>query len=63
MGLDCALREDVSGSAGWQPDATWSREETYDSPYFDPSTYLVALDGEKYVGLGRVSSPDHAVSW
>jgi GNAT superfamily N-acetyltransferase len=54
MALDCALREDVPGSAGWQPDATWFREETYDSPYFDPSTYLVALDGEKYVGLVRI---------
>jgi ribosomal protein S18 acetylase RimI-like enzyme len=54
MALDCTLRDDVPGSAGWQPDATWFREETYDSPYFDPSTYLVALDGEKYVGLVRI---------
>ena len=54
MALDCALREDVPGSAGWQPDAEWFREETYDSPYFDPSTYLVALDGERYVGLVRI---------
>jgi ribosomal protein S18 acetylase RimI-like enzyme len=54
MALDCALREDVPGSAGWQPDADWFREQTYDSPYFDPSTYLVALDGERYVGLVRI---------
>ncbi|WP_018351383.1 GNAT family N-acetyltransferase [Longispora albida] len=54
MMLDCALREDVPGSEGWQPDAQWFREETYDSPYFDPEAYLVALDGEDYVGLVRI---------
>jgi ribosomal protein S18 acetylase RimI-like enzyme len=54
MALDCALREDVPGSAGWRPDADWFREETYDSPYFDPGTYLVALDAERYVGLVRI---------
>jgi ribosomal protein S18 acetylase RimI-like enzyme len=54
MNLDCALREDVPGSQGWQPDPQWFREETYDSPYFDPETYAVALDGDDYVGLARV---------
>jgi ribosomal protein S18 acetylase RimI-like enzyme len=54
MTLDCALREDTPGSKGWKPDPVWFREETYDSPYFDPQTYLVALDGESYVGLARV---------
>jgi RimJ/RimL family protein N-acetyltransferase len=54
MMLDCALREDVPGSEGWQPDAVWFREETYDSPFFDPMTYRVALDGDAYVGLARV---------
>jgi ribosomal protein S18 acetylase RimI-like enzyme len=54
MALDCALREDVPGSDGWQPDPVWFRQETYDSPAFDPETYLVALDGEEYVGLVRI---------
>jgi GNAT superfamily N-acetyltransferase len=54
MELDCALREDVPGSTGWQPDTEWFREQTYDSPYFDPRTYLIALDGERYIGLVRV---------
>jgi ribosomal protein S18 acetylase RimI-like enzyme len=54
MLLDCALREDIPGSEGWQPDPQWFREETYDSPYFDPQTYAVALDGEQYIGLARV---------
>ena len=54
MALDCALREDVPGADGWQPDAQWFREETYDSPYFDPATYLVAQDGARYVGLARI---------
>lgn len=54
MLLDCAIRADIPGSQGWQPDPVWFREETYDSPSFDPETYRVALDGEAYVGLARV---------
>jgi len=54
MMLDCALRADVEGSDGWQPDPVWFREETYDSPFFDPLTYRVALAGSDYVGLARV---------
>jgi ribosomal protein S18 acetylase RimI-like enzyme len=54
MMLDCALRDDVPGADGWQPDPVWFREETYDSPFFDPLTYRVALDGDSYVGLARV---------
>ena len=52
--LDCALRADVPGSDGWQPDPVWFREETYDSPFFDPLTYRVALSGADYVGLARI---------
>jgi hypothetical protein len=52
MELDCVIRADIPGSDGWQPDAAWFREETYDSPFFDPQTYRVALDGSEYVGLG-----------
>jgi ribosomal protein S18 acetylase RimI-like enzyme len=54
MELDCAIRADIPGSDGWQPDPAWFREETYDSPFFDPQTYRVALDGSDYVGLARV---------
>ena len=54
MALDCALRGDIPGSSGWQPDPVWFREENYDSPHFDPEAYLVALDREEYVGLVRV---------
>jgi ribosomal protein S18 acetylase RimI-like enzyme len=54
MMLDCALREDIPGSEGWRTDRVWFREETYDSPFFDPLTYRVALDGDTYVGLARV---------
>jgi ribosomal protein S18 acetylase RimI-like enzyme len=54
MELDCAIRADIPGSDGWQPDPAWFREETYDSPFFDPQTYRVALDGADYVGLARV---------
>jgi ribosomal protein S18 acetylase RimI-like enzyme len=54
MMLDCALRADVPGSEGWQPDPVWFREETYDSPFFDPKTYVVAVDGDDYIGLARI---------
>jgi ribosomal protein S18 acetylase RimI-like enzyme len=54
MLLDCAIRADIPGADGWQPDAAWFREETYDSPFFDPLTYRVALDGHRYVGLARI---------
>jgi len=54
MMLDCAIRADIPGSEGWQPDPAWFREETYDSPCFDPQTYRVALDGDDYVGLARI---------
>jgi ribosomal protein S18 acetylase RimI-like enzyme len=57
MLLDCAIRADIPGSDGWQPDPVWFREETYDSPSFDPRTYRVALDGTGYVGLARVWKP------
>jgi RimJ/RimL family protein N-acetyltransferase len=54
MYLDCALREDVPGASGWQPDPQWFREETYDSPFFDPDAYLVAVSSGRYVGLVRI---------
>ncbi len=57
MLLDCAIRADIPGSEGWQPDPVWFREETYDSPFFDPQTYRVALAGRDYVGLARVWKP------
>ena len=57
MLLDCAIRADIPGSDGWQPDPVWFREETYDSPFYDPRTYCVALDGSGYVGLARIWKP------
>jgi GNAT superfamily N-acetyltransferase len=54
MLLDCALRGDIPGAADWAPDPVWFREETYDSPFFDPRTYCVAIDGTAYVGLARI---------
>jgi len=54
MMLDCALRQEVPGADGWQPDPDWFRAETYESPDYDPLTYRVALDGDAYVGLARV---------
>lgn len=36
MMLDCEIRADIPGTEGWLPDPAWFREETYDSPFFDP---------------------------
>jgi GNAT superfamily N-acetyltransferase len=53
--LDDALRQDVPGSAGWRWDAGQFRAETF-SPFFDPATYLVAVDraSRHYAGLVRI---------
>ncbi|WP_027344380.1 GNAT family N-acetyltransferase [Hamadaea tsunoensis] len=68
MLLDCALREDVPGSAGWQPDLQWFMEETYQSPFFDPETYLVARDvtrdlAQESAGNGGVTLAGLARVW
>jgi len=42
--LDDALRQDVPGTSGWAWDPGDFREETFDSPSFDPATYLVAVE-------------------
>jgi ribosomal protein S18 acetylase RimI-like enzyme len=52
--LDDELRQDVPGTDGWQWDAGDFREETYASSAYDPAVYIVACDGERYVGIVRV---------
>jgi GNAT superfamily N-acetyltransferase len=54
MALDDALRDDIPGAEGWESDEKSFREETYDSPFFDPEAYLVAVADDAYVGLVRV---------
>jgi ribosomal protein S18 acetylase RimI-like enzyme len=53
--LDDALRQDVPGSEGWRWDAEEFRAETF-GPFFDPATYLVAVDraSGEYAGLVRI---------
>ena len=51
--LDDELRQDVPGSAGWRWDAAGFRAEL-SSEDFDPSAYVVAADGERYIGIARV---------
>jgi ribosomal protein S18 acetylase RimI-like enzyme len=54
--LDDALRQDVPGTDGWRWNQSGFREETFNSPFFDPATYLIAkarTSGE-YAGLVRV---------
>ena len=53
--LDDALRQDVPGSAGWRWDAEQFRAETF-GPFFDPATYLVAVDraSGEYAALVRI---------
>ncbi|WP_161791251.1 GNAT family N-acetyltransferase [Streptacidiphilus jiangxiensis] len=54
--LDDALRQDVPGTAGWRNDPDRFAEETFGDPEFDPTTYLLAVDGTtgEYIGLIRV---------
>ena len=54
--LDDELRQDVPGSDGWRWAEAGFREETYESPQFDPTTYLVAVDeaSGELVGIVRV---------
>jgi RimJ/RimL family protein N-acetyltransferase len=55
MTLDAGIRNDVPGAEGWQTDEQWFREETFESPFFDPETYLVAIDSsDAYAGLVRI---------
>ncbi len=53
--LDDALRQDVPGCAGWRWEAEDFRAETF-GPFFDPATYLVAVDraSGEYAGLVRI---------
>jgi ribosomal protein S18 acetylase RimI-like enzyme len=53
--LDDALRQDLPGCDGWHWDPGEFREDTF-GPFFDPATYLVAVDrsGGEYAGLVRV---------
>lgn len=54
--LDDTLRQDVPGTDGWAWDAAEFRAETFESPAFDPTTYVVAVHhaSDEYVGLARV---------
>jgi ribosomal protein S18 acetylase RimI-like enzyme len=53
--LDDALRQDLPGYGGWCWDPGEFREDTF-GPFFDPATYLVAVDRSsgEYAGLVRV---------
>ena len=53
--LDDALRQDLPGCDGWRWDPAEFREDTF-GPFFDPATYLVAVDRStgEYAGLVRV---------
>jgi RimJ/RimL family protein N-acetyltransferase len=54
--LDDELRQDVPGADGWTWQPQGFRKQTYDSPSFDPATYLVAIERStgRYAGLVRV---------
>lgn len=54
--LDNALRQDVPGNDGWQWDVEGFREETFESPPFDPALYWIASEegSGRDVGLVRV---------
>ena len=58
--LDDELRQDVPGTDGWRSTARDFREETFLSPHFDPTVYLVAISSGDLVGICRVwIRPEH----
>jgi RimJ/RimL family protein N-acetyltransferase len=54
--LDDELRQDVPGTDGWRWEPAAFRDETDDSSYYDPKTYVVAVDERtgQLVGIARV---------
>ena len=53
--LDDDLRQDVPGTSGWRWDEDGFHAETYESPDYDPATYVVAVTAAgEYVGIARV---------
>ncbi|GMQ85096.1 MAG: hypothetical protein BMS9Abin07_0661 [Acidimicrobiia bacterium] len=54
--LDNTIRHDIPGTDGWRGDREWFRDELTESPPFDASAYLVAVDNRngEYVGLVRI---------
>lgn len=53
--LDDELRQDVPGTDGWRWEPEDFREETYESPHFDPAVYLVALAADGvHAGICRI---------
>jgi ribosomal protein S18 acetylase RimI-like enzyme len=52
--LDDALRQDVPGTDGWRWDPASFHEETFASPFFDASTYLIAFERESGDDAGLV---------
>jgi ribosomal protein S18 acetylase RimI-like enzyme len=54
--LDDRLREDLPGSVGWVNDPAEFHDYTFDERWFDPATYLVAVDDERreFAGLVRL---------
>lgn len=53
--LDDLLRQDVPGTDGWKWSPNDFHEETYDSPDFNPATYLVARGARgEWLGIVRV---------
>lgn len=54
--LDNTIRDSVPGTEGWRGDRDWFHEELVETPPFDATGYLVAIDDHngEYVGLVRV---------
>jgi ribosomal protein S18 acetylase RimI-like enzyme len=48
--LDDELRQDVPGTDGW----CWDRDAFEAETWSSPSVYLVAVDGDDYVGIVRI---------
>jgi len=52
--LDQDLRQDVPGYAGWVYTEEYFHRLRFENRFFDPTTFLVALHEDEYVGLVRI---------
>jgi GNAT superfamily N-acetyltransferase len=62
--LNVRLAKDNPSSDGlWNPTFEQFKADIYDSDWFDPKAQLVAMDGERYVGLSAVGFEDDGAAF
>jgi RimJ/RimL family protein N-acetyltransferase len=58
-----SAQDNPSGDGSWNPTFEQFKTSIIDAPWFDPSTQLLAIDGERYVGLSAVGFDDEETAF